>query len=165
MPFLFRREPVSKRVAPLKFRGFCIVLLACVAVALAPQPTSKADSTETPGVGLRIAPSKTWVGIARVYLEVSDLWLTDDGLRGRYRITVPLRPSENDSGTIELQPPASMNHLRLAGGILAGNAISDNGKMHDLGCTVRPDGSIRIEVATASRNLTFKSRFQTVRHP
>jgi hypothetical protein len=111
-------------------------------------------------VPVRIEPSSTWVGIAKVHLSLSDLWLAGPELEGRYSIRVPLQPSQDDYGTIRLTTPISLDQLRTAGGTLLGTAHSAfHDRVHDVACRVESDGSIRITVTTDQRTLNFASRF------
>jgi hypothetical protein len=109
--------------------------------------------------GVRLDPSKTWVGLARVYLEVEDLELTGDGLAGEYRIRVPLKPSENDAGQILLAVD-SMDQLQIAGGRLLGEAQSSFGKVHTLACEILENGRILVQVTSDERTLSFKTRMR-----
>jgi hypothetical protein len=111
-----------------------------------------------PAVGVRLDPSKTWVGPARVHLDVGDLKLSGHELQGEYRIRVPLRPSENDVGTIRLAAFSSLEQMQKAGGTLIGDARSAYGKVHLLLCEVRPGGDVLIDVISDVRTMTFKTR-------
>ena len=110
--------------------------------------------------GLRIEPSHTRVGLARVYLEVSDLAMRGDRLTGRYRIRVPLLPSKNDVGSIQLTPP------REAGGaigLLVGHAHSDDGGVRrDVSCEILDEETLRIDIFTDDRVLTFQTHYARI---
>jgi len=143
-PDLMRTFPYRLRIAGavLALAAFCV---SATPLGAAPQ-------------ALRLAPSKTWVGIARVYLEVDDLELSGRELRGRYRIRVPLRPSENDEGVINLGKLDSVDGIRSAGGTLVGAARSLYGKVHTLSCRVLPGGEVEIDVVSEDRKLSFETR-------
>ena len=76
-----------------------LILTACTVLASMALSATPGD----PGSAVRIEPSDTWVGLAKVHLELSDMWLSGGELRGNYAIRVPLRPSKNDTGTIRLR--------------------------------------------------------------
>ena len=108
--------------------------------------------------GLRIEPARTRVGLASVHLEVSDLALHGNQLIGRYTIRVPLFPSKNDEGSIQLRAPRG-----AAGGpldTLVGQAQSDDGSAtREVICEVREGDVLRIAIATDDRVLTFWTRY------
>ena len=135
-----------------------IVRYACalIALALLTAAPSGASSVEA----LSLAPSKTWVGIARVHLEVDRLQMTADGLAGDYRIRVPMKPSENDTGRILLAVD-SIDQLQETGRQLLGQAHSKFGKVHDLSCRVLENGRIVVEVISDERTLSFRTRMRS----
>lgn len=128
------------------------LLVASMACALSAAVLAAASP-----MGLRLDPSKTWVGVARVYLEVEDLEFTGAGLAGEYRIRVPLKPSENDTGRILLAVD-SMDQLLTEGRILHGRALSAFGKIHTLSCEILENGRVLVEVVSDERTLSFKTR-------
>lgn len=110
--------------------------------------------------GLRIEPSRTRVGLARVYLEVSDLAMRDDRLTGRYTIRVPLLPSKNDEGSIQLTPPHEAGEPI---GVLVGHAHSDEGGVRrDVSCEILDEDTLRIDIVTDDRILTFQTRYARI---
>ncbi|HXV77360.1 MAG TPA: hypothetical protein VD788_13660 [Candidatus Polarisedimenticolaceae bacterium] len=116
----------------------------------------------TPHVALSIEPSKTRVGLARVYLSIGELRWHDGMLEGRYTIRVPMSPSSNDSGTIRLHAPGSLEQIRRRGATLAGHAESaENGERSSVLCDVQRDGRLRIEITTDKRRLSFDTRYRT----
>jgi hypothetical protein len=137
------------------------VAIACALLLAACLPAGSLAAEETPAgaaTGVRLDPSKTWVGPARVHLEVGDLQLSGHELQGEYKIRVPLRPSENDVGTIRLATLSTLEQMQADGGTLIGDARSAYGKVHLLLCDVQPDGSVLIDVISDVRTLTFKTR-------
>jgi len=115
-----------------------------------------------PQLGVLVEPSKTWVGMARVHLEVGELWLSGNELAGAYQIRVPLLPSRSDVGTLRLQLSDSVEQLRGVGGTLVGSARSSRThNQNDVVATVTGDGRIRIDVYMKDRVLSFKSRYAT----
>jgi hypothetical protein len=108
---------------------------------------------------IRVERAKTWVGIARVLLDVTDLSLTESALTGYYEIRVPLAPYEDDHGAIRLDLVRPLPDVLARGGQLTGIVRSDFGKTHDVECTLEPDGRARIVVTTDKRVLSFKTRF------
>jgi hypothetical protein len=142
--------------------------IATALLLLAPLATGRIEadgSPPGPAVGVRLDPSKTWVGPARVHLEVGDLVLSGHELQGEYRIRVPLRPSENDVGTIRLAAMRSLEQMQEAGGTLIGDARSAYGKVHLLLCEVQPNGDVLIDVISDVRTLTFKTRLHPLNSP
>jgi hypothetical protein len=123
-------------------------------------------ATGAPPVGssarIGLEPAKTWVGLARVHLEVGDLRLAGEELLGEYRIRVPMRPSENDVGVIRLAEVDSIEQIQATGGMLVGDARSDYGKVHVVSCEVQPDGVVLIEVISGKRTLSFKTRLRAL---
>jgi hypothetical protein len=134
-----------------------LVLTACVV----PGSIARSATPSEAGIAVSIEPSNTWVGLARVHLVLSDMWLSGSELSGHYTIRVPLRPSRNDSGTIRLRSSGPLEHLRAIGGMLSGRADSDHAdKTSDVACKVESDGTVRIEITTAKRTLRFTSRLE-----
>jgi hypothetical protein len=131
------------------------ILLAAIAFCVAPFGGTGAGSSEGP-ISFRIEPTKTWVGVARVHLEVTDLQWTGGELVGRYSVRVPLIPSRNETGTIALE----MHELQqLPGGTLAGTAHNDRGQIHGVDCTIQAGNLIEIRITTEKRVMTFETRF------
>ena len=134
------------------------IVLAAIAVCLAPFGATGADSAEGT-LNFRIDPSKTWVGVARVHLEVTDLEWTGGELIGRYSVRVPMVPSRNETGTIALK----MHELeRTPGDTFAGTALSHRGKVHDVDCTIHADNGLEIRITTEKRVMTFETRYHSV---
>jgi len=147
---LHRRPPTAPTRRP--WRAWCGLLLA----ALLAFPTGLAADQHA---GVRVRPARTWVGIARVLLDVTDLSLTESALTGHYELRVPLAPYEDDRGAIRLDLVRPLPDVLASGGQLTGIVRSDFGKTHDVECTLEPDGSARIVVTTDKRVLSFKTRF------
>lgn len=146
----FTENPENRRYA-LRRLVLSILLASCVL-------PSWAGSTPEPR-GYRIAPARTWVGLAPVYLEVSDLWLRGTVLEGRYRIRVPVMSSHNDEGTLNLELREPVEDLERASFKLSGTASSaENGDTGEVACEVDGEGGIRIHIRTGKRKLTFRSR-------
>jgi hypothetical protein len=145
-------------------RFLCVLaLLVCLCGAVTTAgPSSAAPASRVTGV--RLDPSKTWVGLASVHLEVGELRRFGDELLGDYRIRVPLRPSKNDVGTIRLAPVGPMERVQR-GGRLIGDAVSEGGKIRSLVCEVRPDGTVTIDVISEERTLSFKTRYHLTGRP
>ena len=142
-------------------RRFLLVLfvVVCVSVCVVmPEAWAESRSAE-----FRIDNSMTWVGIARVHLEVENLRWVGESLNGRFRLRIPLAPKRNDSGILVLASDKSLDEVRLTGGTLVGSAQSQStGKIHSVVCDVQPDGTIHIRVTTEKRTLDFDSRYHTV---
>jgi len=110
--------------------------------------------------GVRLAPAKTWVGLARVYLEVSDLRVVDDTLVGTYRIRVPLAPDRNDRGTVHFSLAQPLDRVLVEGGVLLGQGKSQlSERTHHIRCAFGEAEAVRIEVDTGDRRLSFRSHW------
>jgi hypothetical protein len=124
----------------------CALLLGCAAWA-------------QDGTDVRIESSKTWVGLARVKLDVDDLAVVGDKLAGTYQIRIPFAPLMNDRGVIELELDRPLERTIEQGGRITGASHStDGGETRAITCDVEPGGSLRIQVDTGDRTLSFKSR-------
>lgn len=123
------------------------LLALCLAPALVAQP------------GIRIDPTKAWVGLARVHLTVTEVELADRQLEGAYRIRVPFLPGKNDSGTLQLRSARPLDELQRFGGTLDGTAHSVSGETREFVCDIRPDGTMRIDIAMEGRTVSFKTRY------
>ena len=123
------------------------LLVTCLTPALVAQP------------GIRIDPAKTWVGPARVHLMVTEVELTEREIEGAYRIRVPFLPGKNDTGTLQLRSARSLGEIQRLGGTLDGTARSVNGEVREVVCDVRPDGTMRIDIAMERRTVSFKTRY------
>ncbi len=145
-----RTRSDSRRPRPASWLAglACVVLAASAGLAL------------SPGAPLRLLPAKTWVGIARVVLEVDDLELSGAELVGRYRIRVPFAPHQDDAGLIRIRSREPWGEIMAEGGRMTGSVKSDyNGKTHAVECELEPDGDVRIVVTTDRRVLSFDTRF------
>jgi len=134
-------------------------LILCVWVGV----SLVAATTLPPNVriaGIQLTPCATKVGLAKVYLEVSQLRLTGNELTGSYAIRVPLLPYKNETGTIRLETPASLEQLETIGGRLTGSARSDDDETRVVNCEVDPHGTIRIDIATGQRTLSFNTEYE-----
>jgi len=138
-----------------------LVLFMVVGVALwVVLPEARAESGPEE---FRIESSATWVGVARVHLEIESLRWIDESLNGKFRLRVPMSPKKNDTGRIELASAKPLAEVRATGGTLVGSAYSDTtGKTHAVVCDVAADGTIHIRVTTEKRTLDFESRYHAV---
>jgi hypothetical protein len=114
----------------------------------------------------KIDDSKCRVGIASVKLSVSELKPQDGKLVATYRIQVPLKKSENDTGQIVLPINVTVDELHQRGGVLTGTAHSDQkGKTpNKIICKISPHSTkgIALEIITDTRTLNFKSRYTVI---
>jgi len=149
-------DPVPGR-STLRSNRLVLLLSVLLAVGIA-----AGSPIEAPSALIRIEPSQTWVGIARVHLDVGELRLANGKLEGDYSIRVPLRPSKNDTGRIHLAAPP-WEQIR-PGTALYGHANStEDGKRRGIVCSVESDAKIVIEITTDERVLSFHSRYNAVR--
>jgi len=113
-----------------------------------------------------IEDSRTFVGIAPVYLIVSKLKPEGGNLVGTYKIEVPLMTSKNDHGKIVLPLKAKVSDLGDKGGVLKGKAHShtDEGTINDIVCVILPDEdqAIKLAITTKNRTVNFKSRYTVI---
>jgi hypothetical protein len=114
----------------------------------------------------KIDDSKCRVGIASVKLIVSELKPQDGNLIATYSIHVPLKKSENDTGQIVLPINVTVDELHKQGGVLIGNAYSNQKGKHPnkIICEVGPNTTkgIALEIITDKRTLNFKSRYTVI---
>jgi len=110
--------------------------------------------------GVRLDPARTWVGLARVYLEVSELRVENDSLVGTYRIRVPLAPNRDDRGTVRFALAQPLDQVLVEGAVLLGQGKSSlSERTHRIRCAFGEAASVRIEVDTGDRRLSFRSRW------
>jgi len=148
----------------------CFALLAGFAPAgLAGSTTTTTESTIAKtwdNLTFRIEDSSCFVGIAPVYLSVSELRPEGRFLTGTYEIRVPLKKSKNSSGRIVLPLDVTVQELRENGGTLRGKAVSrkKNKKPNAVVCEIHPQKEqlIRLAITTPDRTINFKSRYQVV---
>jgi hypothetical protein len=108
----------------------------------------------------RLEPAKTWVGIARVHLAVSELTVVGDALVGIYEIRVPLAPSKDDRGTVRFELTRPLETALVEGGSLVGLGKSElDHRTHHIRCAFGDGESVQIVVDTPERRLQFQSRW------
>ena len=108
---------------------------------------------------LKIEPSSTWVGIARVHLEIENLRQAGQRLEGTYRIRVPLSPEQNDTGRLLLHASEPLDGRGDNEATVIGSALSSTGQVHEVIAHIQPNGVVQIDVTTPARKLRFKSRY------
>lgn len=118
-------------------------------------------------LSFRIEDSRAFVGIAPVYLSVSELKPEDGYLVGTYTIRVPLKKSKNDHGKIKLPlQSANVRELGAEGGVLRGQAHSRaaEGKVNLIVCRILPerDQAIELAITTDTRTIEFESRYTVI---
>ena len=117
-------------------------------------------------VSFRIEDSRAFVGVAPVYLTVSELQSEDGKLVGTYTIEVPLMTSKNDHGKIVLPLNITVAELGGKGGTLRGKAISKkyDATVNLIVCEVLPkkDKAIHLAITTDDRTIKFKSRYTMI---
>jgi hypothetical protein len=128
--------------------------------------TEAAVASEWESFAFRIEDSRSFVGIAPVYLSVSKLEPKDGKLVGTYSIRVPLRSSKNDKGIIVLPLDVRVSDLGAKGGVLRGKAHSqtDEGVVSDIVCVILPekDQAIKLAITTKKRTINFESRYSII---
>jgi hypothetical protein len=126
------------------------LLLGCLPPLLAGQPAE-----------VRLLPSQTHVGLAKVKLLVSDLAFEDDGMVGTYEIRIPLAPWRNDRGEVRFALNEPLEQVLASGGTVNGSGLSlENGRVHPITCRFTADGTVEITVRTHERTLAFKTRVE-----
>lgn len=117
-------------------------------------------------MAFNIEDSRAFVGVAPVYLSVSELKPEDGNLVGTYTIKVPLMSSKDDHGKIILPLDVSVSELGANGGVLRGEAISkkDEKSPSLIVCQVLPkkDQAILLAITTDDRTIKFKSRYTVI---
>jgi len=109
---------------------------------------------------VRLEPAKTWVGLVRVHLEVSDLTVVDEALVGTYELRVPLAPEKDDRGTVRFALGRPLDQAVVEGAVLMGmgQSVIDH-RTHRIRCAFGDGESVRIDVDTGDRRLSFRSRW------
>jgi len=144
--------------------------LICLAVIFIQHTTWSKGPTQTEStsneLSFRIEDSRCFVGIAPVYLSVSELTREGDNLVGTYRIDVPMKKSKNDFGRIVLPVDASVNELGTKGGVLKGTAHSEvvEGITNLIVCEIFPHENqmIKLAITTKDRTIKFKSNYTVI---
>jgi hypothetical protein len=138
------------------------LLLFPFTVVLAEETVPETDA-EWDSFSFRIEDSRAFVGIAPVYLSVSELKPVDGFLVGTYEIRVPLKSSKNDHGKIVLPLDANVSDLGAKGGVLRGKAHSktDEGTINQIVCEIIPEKNqaIRLAITTDERTIKFNSNY------
>lgn len=110
-----------------------------------------------------IEDSRCFVGIAPIYLSVSELKPEGGKLIGYYELKVPVMSSNDDRGKIVLSLNVAVDEIGKKGGVLIGKAHSEmeEGVVNDIVCEIIPkkDQAIRLAITTKDRTLKFKSRY------
>jgi hypothetical protein len=145
---------------------FCFVLfLLLPSLSGAESPDSVTDPAWE-RLAFSIEDARAFVGIAPVYLSVSELKPEDGNLVGTYSINVPLKTSKNDRGKIVLPLEGKVSDLGSKGGVLKGKAHSqtDEGTINEIVCVIRPenDRGIELAITTEKRTINFKSRYTVI---
>jgi len=144
---------------------FCAFLLLGQTALLAVEKEVALDA-EWERFAFRIEDSRSFVGIAPVYLSVGKLEPKDGKLVGTYSIRVPLKTSKNDKGRIVLPLDAKVSVLGAKGGVLKGKAHSetDEGTVNDIVCIILPekDQGIKLAITTKKRTINFESRYSII---
>ena len=143
----------------------CALLLLAQATAWPFQREASADPAWD-SMAFSIEDSRSFVGIAPVYLSVSELKPKNGQLVGTYTIKVPLMRSKNDHGNIVLPLEMTVSDLGKQGGVLKGKAISKkkNKSTNLIVCEILPkkDRAIMLAITTDDRTIKFKSRYTVI---
>ncbi|MFP4157297.1 MAG: hypothetical protein ACLFU4_06735 [Opitutales bacterium] len=147
----------------------CLGILGVLLLYIGALNASGSEATTDPDwepLSFRIEDSRAFVGIAPVYLSVSELKPEDGFLVGTYEIKVPLKHSKNDWGKIVLPLDSKVEELGAEGGVLRGKAHSDKKKKKtsEIVCEIIPekDQAIRLAITTEHRTIEFKSRYTVI---
>lgn len=143
---------------------FTFFLLGLTAVSALEQEVPVDSAWE--GLVFRIEDSRSFVGIAPVYLSVGKLEPKEGNLVGTYSIRVPLKTSKNDWGLIVLPLDLKVSELGSRGGVLKGKAHSQKevDTVSDIVCVILPkkDRSIQLAITTKDRTINFESRYSII---
>ena len=114
----------------------------------------------------QIEDARSFVGIAPVYLSVSELKPDNGELIGYYTIRVPMMSSKNDRGKIILLLDASISELWKNGGVISGKALSqlEDGIVNQVVCEIIPEKNqkIKLAITTDSRTIKFESQYRVI---
>jgi len=139
------------QLMPKRLLNRIIALALCLMVA-----STVGASTR----GLKVEQCKTRIGIAKVVLNIDELTLTEEGLKGDYAIRIPLAPFMDDSGSIEIRMTDRLKDAVVPGNTLHGTASSrEDGRTHDVACTFQDNNKVRIVVTTEDRVLSFEAPY------
>jgi hypothetical protein len=144
----------------------CLGILLYFIGALNASESEPSSDPDWEPLSFRIEDSRAFVGIAPVYLSVSELKPENGFLVGTYEIKVPLKSSKNDWGKIMLPLDLKVKELGAEGGVLRGKAHSQKKKKKTskIVCEIIPekDQAIRLAITTEHRTLEFKSRYTVI---
>lgn len=138
-----------------------------------PLPIEDLFDTEVSPIRIQIDSTHTYVFVAKVSLSISDLVLKDGALVGTYHIRVPMKPSKNEWGIMELPLEKSkiVEHYMEKGGILegTGESVKENQPTRIIACEIKPSsegamyGDLALEIDTGERVLNFVSEYKIER--
>ena len=135
----------------IRLRNRILALCLCLAIA-----TTASAAT----FGIKVERSKTRIGIAKVVLNIDHLTLTEQGLKGRYAIRIPLAPFMDDFGTIRIPVTNQLRDAVSPGNTLHGTASSsEDGRTHKVACTFTDSKNLRIVITTPDRVLAFEAPY------
>ena len=139
---------------------FCLLILGVSLQASDVQTRVDPDQNR---LTFMIEDSHCLVGMAPVYLTVSELKPEGGNLIGTYEVRVPMKSSKNDHGKIVLPLNTPVGELGHVGGILVGEALSKvvEGQINRIVCEIIPekDQKIKLEITTSNRTLSFESHY------
>jgi len=134
-------------------------------VALAALLLSGVPAAFATGYGdvVRLRPTHTQVGLAKVILRVSDLTYEEAGtLVGSYEIRIPLAPWRNDRGEVRLAVDGPLDRIMARGGTVTGSGLShEDGRTLPIECRFLSGGKVEITVDSGERILAFRSRVES----
>ena len=138
-----------------------------------PLPIEAIFDTKVSPIRIKIESTHTYVLVAKVSLNISDLILEDGALVGTYQIRVPLKPDKNEWGILRLPLEKSkiVEHYMEQGGILKGTGESakSNQPTRIIACEIKPAnkgakyGDLALEIDTGERILNFISGYKIQR--
>ena len=125
------------------------------------------DVSEYEGWQIDMPEMRGRVSIAVVKLSVNDLRVVGDRLVGNYELRVPLRSSENESGTVSFEVERPIEQLKSEGGHLEGLGICEqNDRPRFISCRITPNakrdkhGRVRFTVVGDKHTVKFDSFYR-----
>lgn len=118
-------------------------------------------------MSIQLEDTHTFVGIAKVHLKIGQMTYEGGKLKGTYSLTVPLKKSNNELGTMQFDLSVPVMSLVDNGGTIFGQGLCARDIEHTrkITCILTPDkalygtGTALLVVDTGDRVLHFKTRY------
>jgi len=151
----------------------CLLGCTCLFLAAKESPNSEQLKADACDFRISVEDTSTMVMIAKVHLSIGDLRYDDGNLVGNYAISVPLRPSKSEGGTMRLRLEKPVSHFFDDGGELhgIGKSFKEDKEDRKILCRVFPKsedgraGRIELVINTGGRELEFESKYRVSGEP